>query len=150
MDHPEESSLARECGVFACYLTGIAPTPYILKKYAEAQRKNTACSSSGQFDRLLLRFARLHPASTKLADAYARLLAPASALRKRLVLLLAILESTPLSESFLERPDSRNGLALALKAAWKGLGFVLALLFALFLLFPLHAVLGGRETTGER
>lgn len=149
MYRAENSLPARECEVFTHYLCGSSPTPYVAEKYADAQRRNLAYAATASFDRYLIRIARLHPIATKLADVYARLFAPASVLRKRLILLLAILESTTFSDAFLERVDSSSKLVIASEAAWRGFVLLMALLLSLVLLLPCQLLLGLGKEGGE-
>ena len=146
MSRAEESISAGECKVFTHYLCGLAPTSYVAEKYAEAQCRNSAYSATASFDRFLIRFAGLHPIATKLADVYARLFAPESVLRKRLILLLAILESTTFSDAFLERVDSSSKIVIASQGAWRGFVLVTALLLSLLVLLPCRIFIGlGRQ-----
>ena len=72
---------------------GEAPTDYVLAKYAKAHQLRPELEAVKPFDRLLVRLSRLAPWWTGFADGYARLLAPRSPLRGKLVTLLAILET---------------------------------------------------------
>lgn len=87
-------TLERECRVFTRYLAGVAPPPEATRKYVEAHRVTRAFTHGPSFERFLVAVARLTPPLTMLADGHARLVAPRSLLRKKLVLVLAILESS--------------------------------------------------------
>ncbi len=137
----EASRLRHECEVFIRYLSGLRLDPYVLQKYIDAHEKAAAYTPSERFDRFLLGFAARSPVFTKLADSYARLFAPASSLRKKLILLLAILESSPAGRQFLERADSSSRSVIVLKALTRGLLFVLSVLLATIALVPFQLVL---------
>lgn len=90
-----DAVLARECQVFTRYLVGREPTPYVIGKYRAAHHAHSAFVPGSRFDARLVAVARLHPAGAWLVDAAARFLAPRGLLRKKLVLLLAVLETCP-------------------------------------------------------
>jgi nucleoside-diphosphate-sugar epimerase len=100
------SRLEKECRLFARHLVGLDANPYIVGKYIEAHRALPALQPASRFDRLLLGFARSGRITLALADAYAGVFAKASSLRKRLVLTLALLET---SAPFFERVDAAAG-----------------------------------------
>jgi hypothetical protein len=148
----EVDRLARECEVFGSYLTGSKPQAYALEKYFEAHRKVASYTVSDQFDRFLLRFATTGSVFTKLADSYARLFAPASIFRRKLILLLAILESSSPAHRFLDSVNGNSKPLLFLQILQKGLLFVLSFLSAAIVLLPFHLLLGlaGRSVKGGR
>ncbi len=91
-------------------------------------------------DRMLVRIAARGPFMTGLADAWARFFAPAGDLRRRLTLLLAILESTSPGEAAFEPPAGGRVRAIVgvLGAA---AGFAVRLLLAFLVIAPRHALL---------
>jgi len=85
--------LARECETFCRYLIRNQPTDYVVRKYQEYHStKIQLFEAVSLFDRSVLKFARLHPATTLLVDAYCRWFCRHSVLRRKLFLTLAILE----------------------------------------------------------
>jgi hypothetical protein len=108
------SELDSECVVFSRYLIGQSPGEYVLSKYREFHQLSAAGKEmqARPFDRTLLAVARVHPAATRLADAYARIALPAGLLRKKLVLTLAILESGAPSHRFVDDVDPAGGARL--------------------------------------
>jgi hypothetical protein len=92
-----KDDLARECVVFTRHLMGREPTDYVVGKYLEYHALPAARSwlQGVGMDRCLLGCARLHPLAARLADSYGRVVLPACTLRKKLILLLAILETCP-------------------------------------------------------
>lgn len=93
--HPPSALLDRECRVFTRHLLGQSPTPYVRAKYAAAHAMLPALTGGGTFDDFLVRVASFHWLPAMLADSYARVFAPTSRLRVKLVMLLAILETCP-------------------------------------------------------
>ena len=148
----ESNPLARECQVFADYLTSVTPDAYVLEKYREAHRKAQSYIPSGPFDQFLLNFATTSTSLTALADSYACLLARGSSLRKKLILLLAILESCPPTHGFVDSVDGHGQPLLYLMILQRGVLFVLRFLLAVVVLLPFHVALGlaGRILKGNR
>jgi hypothetical protein len=139
----ERLALIAEGEFLASYLTGAAPWGYITEKYAQAHERTSNYAMFGKFDELLLRFARKGRLCTSIADAYASLAARRSALRRKLILLTAILESCPPDRGLREQTDSESKLLLSLLLAARGLLFVLNLVLGMILLLPFQIQLGG-------
>lgn len=97
--------LAHEARVFGSYLTGGEVAPQVTERYTRAiQNKHLPLSIR---DRKLLAFIMKHPSTVALVDAGLVLINPGSAVRQRLLVLFAILESTPdYHEYFLPRKQS--------------------------------------------
>lgn len=137
------AGLEQECRTFTRYLVRRDPTPYVIGKYAAAHTASPAMAEAenrGRFDARLTAIARRHPVLTVMADAYARIFVPRGLLRKKLVLLLAIIETSPVlfREVDLERPA-----ALPLQAAALGVRFAVfavALLGGIIIFLPLRIV----------
>lgn len=130
--------LNRECVALATYLTGYPPANYLAQKYREAHEKSGRFTARGHFDAYLLRWAARGPRRAALADAYACWFARRSAVRRKLILLMAIMESGPPRLGFSDR--AVTGFPLRLAA--RGAGFALRLLTGLVALAPVHLVLG--------
>lgn len=136
----QNTRLFDECKVFCHHLIKTAPDDYVLSKYVDAHKVNKLDTTSGpsSFDRLLVAFARISPFCSKLADTYSRIFLKRCRLRKKLILLLAVLESSPRHFSYFDRIDSNYFPALFLKLIYKSFTFSLTLLVATFLIAPLH------------
>ena len=134
--------LARECDVFTRHVIGAAPTPYVLRKYAEAHEKRAdAFVPRHRFGAFSVALAARAPFTTRMADAYCRLFAPGGVLRRKLVLLLAILETAPPFHAELDAVRGSRAAqvaALTLGAA----GWLAALTLGALLLLPAQLVLG--------
>ena len=141
--------LGRECEVFCRYLIGRAPDAYVLAKYAEAHRLTTDYSGGSRFDRLLVSFAAWGSFSASLADSYACLFARQGILRRKVVLLLAILESCSPAQGFLDAIEPTPVFFLALQLLGRGILFGIRVLAASLVLLPLQLALGGSPPRGE-
>lgn len=138
--------LIRECQVYTRYLVGMAPSVYMIEKYLDFHTWHPLETVPGsQFDSILLTFSRWHPWATALADTYASRLARASALRRRLVLTLALLECSPPSFPHLDSPSVKGTAATITWGLMQSAGYVLRFLMALLLFGPLHWFAGGRH-----
>jgi hypothetical protein len=130
-----EISLAWEAERFARYLIGSAPSRKSIQLYVgAASAKQPALDER---DEKLLRFVHEHPWSLALLDSGLALLRPNAELRRRLHLMLAVLEATPEHcARFLptERPAAYAGViaATGVRAAVEAIGG--ALLVALLAL----------------
>ena len=87
---------------------------------------------------------RLAARTPLLADAHARLFAPASALRRKLVLLLAILETSAPAFRRVDDPGPRGTVGAWLRLAAIGGTAGLAAVLGSALLLPVQLVLRGR------
>ena len=107
--HPE--TLIEEGRLFAAYLLGgRAPVPEAAERYARACLVLFGDSEPAD-EGELVRFARQHRWALPLLDAAAGLLRPRTLLRRKLVLMLAILEATPAHVSvFTPGPTTRGKL----------------------------------------
>ena len=101
------SQLERECRVYCRYLIGRDPNDYVFRKYEEYHSRSEAKSvlEADRFEKLLLRLSRTSPLGTRLVDSYTSLFRKRSVVRKKLVLLLAVLECSPSTFRDLDAPD---------------------------------------------
>ena len=130
--------------MFCRYLAGAAPDSYICAKYADYHRSAGAFTDLSAFEHATVRLATVHPWLTRVADSYSARFDKCSPLRKKLALLVGILECSP---GYFDRIDTAYGgnvvtvlfrLAVAVAAS------VVALAVSLVLLGPLHLLLGRR------
>jgi len=132
-----------ECQVFTRYLLGCSPQSYVVKKYTDAHRVAAVFSKGSRFDELLVRAARVHPALTRLADSHARMFAPTGLLRKKLVLLLAILETSAPSCHLIDAVDGGGKVALLARLFVKGIAFAFSVIAGAILFLPLQILTAG-------
>ena len=105
---PASELLRQEASLIAHYLLGSQPSPGIVDRYVAGA---TRCFGSDitQSDRELLSFVRRHPATLPFFDAASALFNPKSQLRKRILLMVAILETTPeYCSNFFAEPFSKT------------------------------------------
>lgn len=139
-----DGTIRREFSVFGRYLVGRDPGASALAHYERwhAAHGNAEFASAPPIDRVLVAIARIHPIATRIADAYCARLRRASLLRRKLVLVLALIECSSETYTLVEEPrsSSRAGAwaRLVASGAIEGLAFVAGAI----VLFPLHAVLG--------
>ncbi len=144
------ATLKRECDVFCRYLTGRAASAFLLEKFAEAHARDTRYHAACAFDRVLLALARKSPFLAQCADSYACVAARASLLRKKLVLLMAILESSSPEHGFDEHIADTPPASVIRRVAGRGGLFALRLAVVAVILAPVHFVLSLSRGWGER
>jgi hypothetical protein len=134
------SPLRLECAVYTRFLTGRAPSPYIQQKYEEFYRIRGEFPEleTDPLERFLVQFSRRGPLFTAIADSYASRFRKRGALRKKLVLLLAILESVPPTSEYLDLPDTGGRLRIILRLGWYAVTFLAALGAGLLIIGPVH------------
>lgn len=86
-----DTDLRTEANVFGRYLVGKPPSEALVERYRAANHAIAAI----QGDDEVVAYARRHPWSVSLLDAAAGLTAANSLLRKKLLVMTAILETTP-------------------------------------------------------
>ncbi len=131
--------LDRECTIFTNYLVRQKPSPYVLAKYHEAHCVNAKLLQFqvSPFDQLLVELSRVNRLTTGLVDAYTALLFRNSLVRKKMVLLLAILESCAPTFAIFEETDA-DGARFVLGFIRDGLLFAVLAGIAVLVLAPLH------------
>lgn len=142
-DPPEV--LARECVTFTRHLAGVAPAPPVVEAYVRAHAVSPRFAPATAFDPRLVALARRHAVLTRLADAYAVLAAPTSLLRRKLILLLALLETTPPHYRAIDAPLAGGAASTVAALAWRGSVAALVALAGVVVCLPLHLVSRGPE-----
>ncbi len=133
--------IERECRVYCRYLIGKDPDQYILRKYREGYLK-TGIEGGGDspFDNLVMSLARINPVFTCLADTYTRFFLQNSSFRKKLILLLAILESYGPTYSYIDSTDDKGKAWFYLGSVYRVFVFGAALFISVVFFLPLHLV----------
>ena len=127
-----------ECEVFCRYLIGEAPSSYVVEQYLAGISSAVFQDADGSaFDDVLGRFAAKHPLLTGLADAYSRFLRPKSIVRRKLVLLLAILESTSFATR-VDEADDGGVIGFLTQSTMATLGFMGRFATGVAVFFPLQ------------
>ena len=143
-NQPADEVLARECRVFAAHLLRAVPDAYVIGRYVEAHRVLSGLTTADAFEVGLLRFARTHRGAAAIADAYARVFVPASVLRKKLVLLLAVLETSAATYRLVDAPVQGGPAAVAARLVVRGSLAVLWLAAGIILFGPARLILTAR------
>jgi hypothetical protein len=107
-------SLTRECRVFARYLTDHDAPDSVIAKYLDYHERFPNQRST-VFDEALVRAALASAALRPCADAYTAAFRKNAALRRKLVLTLSLLESTPTASDWLDTPRSSSSAAALLR-----------------------------------
>ncbi|HEX6135422.1 MAG TPA: hypothetical protein VFZ24_15740 [Longimicrobiales bacterium] len=136
-----QGDLDRECRLFTGYLLGCVPTQYVLDRYADAHRVSDVYSTGTRFDAFLMRAARTGRITTKVVDAYAAILAPTSLIRRKLILLLAILETAAPTAGIIDSVDRGGRVLLFLRLCGRGIGSVLGFLIGALVFVPARLIL---------
>lgn len=139
--------LDRECLAFARYLTRQPPTDYTVEKYGDAHARSELLRAdrASRFDVFLLTIARTHPLGAWLVDTYTAVFLRRALVRRKWVLLLAILESSAPSADYFDVPDAGGRPVLAARLVLKGAGFVFALVVAMVMFMPVHLLIGSQS-----
>lgn len=138
-----------ECEVFCRYLIGEAPTAYVVEKYEAGVKSEVFRQAKPTtFDLKLLQFAAKRPLLTGLADAYSRFFRPNSILRRKLVLLLAILESTTFAAQ-VDESDDRGLIGFLAGSTIATAGFAARLAAGVALFLPLQILTKDPEPAKE-
>jgi hypothetical protein len=143
-----------ECAVFCRYLTGRQPPEPVLAQYvrAHARRDTTLEPADPIHDALLLRIARRGAVAASFADSYASLFAKRSVLRRKLILLLAILESTGSTHAWVDSVTTPSRSLFLLRSAAAVGAFAIRALAVAVVVLPLafsRRLLGRRSTTSS-
>jgi hypothetical protein len=146
--------IAAECEVLCRYLTGRDPTAYVCAQYLAAHdRGGLEPGPEDPFaDALLVRMAQLGPRAAAFADAYAAAFARRSTVRKKLILLLAILESGAPTYAWVDSVTTPSRATLLARTAFAAGLFVLRASAAAILIGPLslaHRLLGSRRRSAS-
>jgi hypothetical protein len=113
-DREDGEAVGAEACAFARYLVGRVPPPELVDRYGQACRQLFA-DPAPRDQEALVAFARRHAWSVGLLDAAAGWLQPAGRLRGKLLVMAAILETSPeFAEEFLPRRASLPVLLWAL------------------------------------
>lgn len=136
-----EDVLVRECRLLHQYLMGGTAGSYVLEKYVVAHQHLPALTHpAGRFDAFLLTASQLHPWLQQLVQVYARIFAPAALVRKKAVLLLAIVECCAPALGSLQAARTRSPAVAIIVSALTVARFALVLLAATLVFAPIQIV----------
>jgi hypothetical protein len=146
-----EAGLAAECEVFSTYLLGAAAPPDVAAAYIRAHRLGVIGGAAGSaLDRAALQMARGGPLRARAADAFAAFAARGGLLRRKIVLLVALLESRGDTADRIDTAQPGSVASFFLEAAIRGTLALILAAAAAVVIVPLAAFhLGtGAEPTG--
>jgi hypothetical protein len=129
LTEPERiARLERECSVFSRYLASADAGDVLRRHYVRAHDPGMhGPVAPGAADDPLVAWARGGPWRARLADVYASRFDRSGPLRRKLVLMVAMLESIGETSRRVDRPTTESFAAFARGAAGRGLWYVLAL-----------------------
>lgn len=137
---PSDTSWQSEAATFGSYL-GAAQLPAEIAERYQLAVQDWPSVGFDRFDDWLLHFAAGHRFQTSLADAYARLARPYGDLRRRLTLMLALLESHGATHDPYDRAQPATPLRTWLALAGSAGGWGLRTLLAMAICIPAHVAL---------
>ena len=143
-DDPVGHELDRECRVYCEYLLGEVPDAYVAAKYRAANLARNLCGPAPEngFEAFLLRLARRGGMFTGMVDTFTGVFGRRSVFRKKMTMLVAILESCGSWHDQIGSAAPGSKTALFLRLAFQGLGFAISLIFSAAVLFPCRAYYG--------
>ena len=105
---PQDQTLRHECQTFCRYVLERDADAYIISKYFEAHHSASwlGIHETTPFDQFLIRFADRGPLFARFADSYCRVFRNGALLRRKLVVLLAIVECAPHTASLFDHPHT--------------------------------------------
>jgi hypothetical protein len=139
LERDAEAALASECDAFSRHLAGLPADFYLTSKYIEAHALRAVEAPGGHRadERLLVRLATLSPFLTRIADAYASVWARKGLLRRKLILVLALLEVRAGTASVVDAPSAGSLAGLFARLAWRSAAFVVGAAIGSIVLGPL-------------
>ena len=132
--------LTEECIVFSQFIVNEEIDEYVCKKYIDGHSlSNIALQKKNDlFNGIIVAVARLNPLLTRLADTYTSVFYRRSLLRKKLVLLLAILEIRQSYISILDTANESSKPILFLQLLQRELFFLGLLMISSIIFGPVH------------
>lgn len=130
-----DPGLERECRIYTRYLIGREPDAYIARKYIECHELGRIPAGDA-FDRVLIAASVRNPFLARAADAYASRFRKYGALRKKLVLTLALLECSRASFESLDEAGPGGVTVAVARMAWRAAVFAGALAIGMVLFTP--------------
>ena len=129
--------LERECRSYARYLIGQAPSAYVIGKYRDFHLLSDAAALDG-FDRFLVRVSARGPFWARMADTYATRFRKNSAVHKKLVLMLALLECSPSSFEIVEQVQANGFVGTVLLLGREVVRYMLVLIISIVVFTPVR------------
>jgi hypothetical protein len=137
--------LERECRIYARYLSGQAPSRYIVEKYQDFHQKIGLRAGEDRFDRFLVSLSSRGATWVRFSDTYASFWRRNSALRKKLIVTLALLETTPPTFEILDRVPRGGRIGAVVRLGAGALKYALTLFVATALFTPIRVYMTARK-----
>lgn len=135
-------ALDHECALFTRYVINQIPSDYVVLKYRQAHAvADFVCTAkTSHWDRFLLRLCTRHPVATRFVDTYTSFFSRNAMVRKKWILLLAILESCAPTHNCFDLADDSSNRRVFIGLLANGVLFLLTLCFSSLLLMPIQLV----------
>jgi len=140
--------LERECRSYARYLIGQAPSAYVIGKYRDFHMEGDA-AALGRFDHFLVRVSARAPFWARLADTYATRFRKNSAVHRKLVLMLALLECAPTSFEIVEQVQGGGFAGTVMLLGWGAARYALVLIVSVVLFTPVRLAMALSSKSGS-
>jgi hypothetical protein len=132
------NDLSAECQAFTRYLIGQQPSAYVIDKYVQAHAISPELKEAlTPLDEFLLDAASSRPWLLRLVDPYTSAFARTAMVRKKLILLLSILETSFPSHQVFDSPNSGGRRGAAVAVFYQGVLSLTGLCAAVVLFPPL-------------
>jgi hypothetical protein len=141
--------LERECRSYARYLIGQAPSAYVIGKYRDFHQESDASARAlDAFDHFLVRVSARAPFWARLADTYATRCRKNSAVRRKLVLMLALLECAPSSFEIVEQVQVGGPAGAVVLLGWEAARYALVLIISVVIFTPVRLAMALSSRSG--
>ena len=141
--------LERECRSYARYLIGQAPSAYVIAKYRNFHLESDAAALTlDPFDHFLVRVSARDPFWARMADTYATRFRKNSAVHRKLVLMLALLECAPSSFEIVEQVHGRGPVGAAMLLGGEAARYVVVLFISVAIFTPVRLAMALASRSG--
>ncbi|MCI0732985.1 MAG: NAD(P)H-binding protein [Methylococcaceae bacterium] len=146
-----QDTLAAECSVYTRYLAGQEPDAYIQRKYAEAFEpgRPLAIRARSRFESMIEKLSAKNPIYTRAVDGYCKFFFREAMVRKKVVLLLAILECRAETAGKIDHADQLAAPLMLVTFLTQITRSILLLIVATLLLSPVRLALNALERLSE-
>lgn len=142
-----EDPLVLECALLCMYVVGRPPGEYVTQKYVEAHRRLHPRLGGGTGRDPALALAKRGTLATGLVDAYTRVFRRDSIFRRKLILLIAILECAPSTAAVFETPATPSStVRVLLRFLPPAMAFLVRLVISMPVVGPLDLLSRLRHT----
>jgi len=136
-----EDPLVRECALLCAYLVGRPPEEYVTRKYVEAHHRLSPRLGRETSRDPVLALARRGTLATGLVDGYTRTFRRDSIFRRKLILLVAILECAPSTAAIFEAPPfPSSAVRVMIRLLSPAMAFMVRLVISVPVVGPLDLV----------